>query len=1324
MAKATCYCCGKKGHISPQCPEKDTRPRDKWIKKTVYQHLQSDAGDVQANTKSIRDDVSDWSITSEQSSFIYGTTLATMQTQENMNMRNVVILDNGSTVDLFCNPDLVENIRKSEHGMNLATNVGAKMNNTQATIPGYGDVWYDKDAIANIFSFSKMKQQYRITYDSNDSDAFVIHRPDHKDGNIIFKCSENGLYFHSPDLSKNATVLNMVTTVQNNKKGYTARQIKEAEVARQLYYTIGCPNKEAFKSLLRMNIIKNCPVTPEHVDRAESIYGPEIGRLKGKSTRTKPTSVLKDVIAIPPEIYEKNYNLDLCIDVMYVSGIQFLVSIDKQIKYRAAIFIHDRTKKTLYAAIDKIFRLYNAATFKITTIHADGEFEPLFAPIHDQLDATFNYANPGDHVPEIERSNRTVKERCRAIYHELPYKNLPKILIKHLVYECIRKLNYFPVKGGVSTYYSPRMIIHNTTLDYHKHCQVSFGQYVHVNNDPNPTNTMEARTLDAIYLSPTESMQGGHYVLDLRTGRVITRRRVTAIPITESVIHLVEAQATKDKITTLKFTNRNRLDLDRVSTIAGVEYRDDNAPEDESDEEGHTDTDEEDDIPYEESAYDEGIDAEELAKITGVGSEDTTTNEQNDENSEGDSIMEQMGQAEVGEDNMNQISDIESQASDLRRSTRDRAARDRMNISDTKGQSYLNINKVRSIDSKRPRKRKKKVTFSDEINREQQPMEQSHNIITQSTSTKTKRCSKGFAFILVRTIQRIREKLNQNGIGTINNQEEQSYAQTYNVPQAIKKFGEPAKSAAKKEIKQLHDRHCFDPIDPKDLSNSERKKAMESLIFITEKRNVDDEKNRDLKARHCANGSIQRQYMEREEASSPTASNESVFITSAIDAKERREVATVDIPNAFIQTKIDYKNGDELIVMKVRGVVVDLLVELDPTRYGTFVMYEKGKKVIYLVVLRAIYGMLQSALLFYKKFRKDLEREGFLFNPYDPCVANKYVRGKQLTVLFHVDDVKVSCVHKDTVDNFIQWVDYMYGDPDKPIRVSRGKRHDYLAMILDYTEPGKVKIDMRYYMKKMLTEFPVKLKTTETSMTPANENLFRIDKSKTLEESRAQDFHTTVARALFVSKRARPDIQPTVAALCTRVQSPNETDWGKLMKLMKYLNGTQELMLTLTVDSLTCLKFYVDAAFAVHPDFKSHTGMYMTMGGGAIQALSRKQKLNTKSSTESELVGADDAANLMLWTKLFIEAQGYNIEKNILYQDNKSTILLQQNGTRSSGKRTRHLNIRYYFLTDQISKGNLQVEYCPTDEMIGDYMSKPLQGEKFRKFRKLILNMK
>ena len=118
--------------------------------------------------------------------------------------------------------------------------------------------------------------------------------------------------------------------------------------------------------------------------------------------------------------------------------------------------------------------------------------------------------------------------------------------------------------------------------------------------------------------------------------------------------------------------------------------------------------------------------------------------------------------------------------------------------------------------------------------------------------------------------------------------------------------------------------------------------------------------------------------------------------------------------------------------------------------------------------------------------------------------------------------------------------------------------------------------------------------------------------------------------------------------------------------------------MTLTADNAHLALWYADASFAVHQDMKSHTGYKMTIGKGAVQASSMKQKINAKSSTEAELMAADSAVTPVLWTKWFLEEQDYQVNQTILYQDNKSTILLENNGKNSSSRRTRHINIRYF----------------------------------------------
>ena len=452
------------------------------------------------------------------------------------------------------------------------------------------------------------------------------------------------------------------------------------------------------------------------------------------------------------------------------------------------------------------------------------------------------------------------------------------------------------------------------------------------------------------------------------------------------------------------------------------------------------------------------------------------------------------------------------------------------------------------------------------------------------------------------------------------------------------------------------------------------------------------------------------------------------MLSAVIDAKEEREVAVVDIPNAFIQTENEkLKAHHKTDIMKVKGKLADMLIEIAPEVYAPYATKENGITVIYLEILMALYGMIKSPLLFYRKLRKDLEESGFKINPYDICVANKMVDNKQFTVLWHVDDLKVS--HEDTavVDEFIAWAQHKYEDSEiTKLKPSRGKIHDYLGITLDYSEKGKVKISMLDYIDKMLQEFPYmdQVKQLKRVATPAAEHLFTVnDKAEKLSEGMKEEFHTTVAKGLFLCKRARPDLQPTIPFLCTRVKDPDIDDWKKLLHMLKYLESTKDLVLTLEADKgdvLLC-KWYPDAAFAVHSDFKSHTGAVLTLGKGAVNTLSAKQKLNTRSSTEAELVGADDTVTQAIWTKNFLEEQGYSSETTI-YQDNTSAILLEKNGTESSSKHTRHINIRYYFIKDCIDKQHLTIEYCPTDDMIGDYPSKPLQGRKFKKHRRAMMN--
>ena len=233
-----------------------------------------------------------------------------------------------------------------------------------------------------------------------------------------------------------------------------------------------------------------------------------------------------------------------------------LTSIDRTIRYRSLVTMRDRSQDEYYEALDSILRYYNAAGYRVVRIHCDREFKSIMDEVKDEMDIDMNYANTGDHQPEAERNNRTIKERIRAAYHRLPFKCIPRIMIEILAVRETAKLNYFPAKGGVSSYYSPHMLLSARNLDYTKHFLVPFGTYVQASHEPVKKNTLESRTIDGIYLQPSKNLQGGHEIMSLHSREALSQPRVTLIPMPDLVKKRVKQLARKQGIKSLKFTNR------------------------------------------------------------------------------------------------------------------------------------------------------------------------------------------------------------------------------------------------------------------------------------------------------------------------------------------------------------------------------------------------------------------------------------------------------------------------------------------------------------------------------------------------------------------------------------------------------------------------------------------------------------------------------------------------------------------------------------------------------------------------------------------------
>jgi len=240
----------------------------------------------------------------------------------------------------------------------------------------------------------------------------------------------------------------------------------------------------------------------------------------------------------------------------------------------------------------------------------------------------------------------------------------------------------------------------------------------------------------------------------------------------------------------------------------------------------------------------------------------------------------------------------------------------------------------------------------------------------------------------------------------------------YSLKAGLKKFGKEGETAVSKELGQFHDLSVFIPMDPKELTIEQRAAALASLMFLKEK------KDGTVKARACADGRKQRETTAEEDAASPTVSIESFFMTCAIEASEKKDVAIMDLPGAFL-----HADCNDNVIMKFVGRLAELMVLASPATYRKYVtINSKGEPVLFVKLQKALYGMLKSALLFYKKLLTNLIARGFTVNPYDPCVVTKIINGKQMTICWHVDDLKVSHGDENEVTRIENWLRGLYGN--------------------------------------------------------------------------------------------------------------------------------------------------------------------------------------------------------------------------------------------------------------------------------------------------------
>ena len=270
-------------------------------------------------------------------------------------------------------------------------------------------------------------------------------------------------------------------------------------------------------------------------------------------------------------------------------------------------------------------------------------------------------------------------------------------------------------------------------------------------------------------------------------------------------------------------------------------------------------------------------------------------------------------------------------------------------------------------------------------------------------------------------------------------------------------FGDAGNQAVKSEMGQLHKWTVMKPKHSMDLTIEQGREAQAYLMFLKQKRCGM------IKAQGCADGRKQRDKIMKQESASPTVATKSVFITAVVDALEGQMVKIVDMPGAFM-----YTDQDDLVHVRFTGEMVDKLIEIDEEMYAPYVTWEGRQKVMYVELLKAFYGTIKAAKLFWEKMMNHLVKDwGFTINPYDSCEVNKMINGKQCMIVWHVDDLKISHVSEEVVGNVIDLMNHVFGEQTL-MTVSSGMCHDYLGMAFDFSMPGKLQVHMKGYINLIL----------------------------------------------------------------------------------------------------------------------------------------------------------------------------------------------------------------------------------------------------------------
>jgi hypothetical protein len=717
---------------------------------------------------------------------------------------------------------------------------------------------------------------------------------------------------------------------------------------------------------------------------------------------------------LAPIIAQYN-NVRLFVDIFWINGSPYFHTILEWIIFRTVAAINNRYKRTLLMETKVVTNMYETRGFNVTRIKGGQEFTCIS---NDILPIPINVADADDHIAEVERSIQTIKERTRCLVQGLPFKRIPKVMIRAAIENANKVMNQLPAQNGASKTLSPLTIITGKPAPDYNDMKIEFGSCVQVFKENTTTNTPITRTTGAIALTPTGNAQGGQFLMSLATGRKLYRQQWDKLSMPDGVIATVEQMAQAE----------NQPLLGRGAPLfewsPGVEIED-------NIENIHTVQNGDEDMEVIEG-NNEGAD------VT-FPSDEPNNGKHMNENEDNESIIEDEDNVD-DKNNEGQRSEHDGSLVDEENNAGQRSKRNGSSVDDEGGDNDIVANfeetpiETEESDDEEhndhelvdddPRT-KGQITHNLRPNRRRTYSTRLGHIMDEPASNKSYdvQLLQDYSGKAPELREAVQEMQNTGSTANVLKCMTGIIMMQMTAKAGIKKHRQIAVDALFQEFLQLHDLKVFRARIRNELTKAERKAALRAISMVKEKRCGK------IKGRTVADGRPQRKIYTKEETSSPTVSTDVLMMSILIDAKERRDVATSDVVGAYLHAEME-----DFTLLKMEGESVDIMCDVSP-EYKKCLCYKNGKKVLYLILLKALYGCVQLALLWYGLFSGTLKGMSFKLNPCDTCVANKMTDEKQCTIAWYVDDTKILHVDDNIVSHVIEKIEDRFGK----MAVTRGK---------------------------------------------------------------------------------------------------------------------------------------------------------------------------------------------------------------------------------------------------------------------------------------------